>query len=75
MKINIGVVTQNPKADAAAAENASRVAAMLNALYEAIVRDADVKTLSYGLTPDYRNQSGDRQPEITGPHGIRRHHA
>ena len=66
VKINIAVVTQDSKADQAATENASRVETVLNALHAAIGGNADVRTLSYGLTPDYRDQSGDPQPEIIG---------
>ena len=65
-KIVIGVVTQESKADQAATENAARLEAVFHALRQAIGGNADIKTISYGLTPDYRSQSGERQPEIAG---------
>jgi len=65
-KINIGVVTQESQASEAATENANRLEAVFQALHQAIGANADIKTVSYGLTPDYRYQSGERQPEISG---------
>jgi uncharacterized protein len=66
VRINIGIVTQDSKANDAVAENASRLNGVLDALRQAIGPGADIKTIGYELTPDYRYDSGNRQPEITG---------
>lgn len=65
-EIDIGVVTQATQAQAAAAENGARLDSTLAALRKAVGEAADIKTISYALTPDYRYRPGGGDPTITG---------
>ena len=63
--LTLGVVTQNPSASEAQAENASRSDAVVRAVRAAAGADAEVKTSGYNLQPqfDYRNN---QSPKIVG---------
>lgn len=65
VEIDIGVVTQAPEASAAAADNARHLQATLAALRKVLGEHADLKTLGYGLSPDYAAQPGN-PPTISG---------
>jgi hypothetical protein len=61
-RINISVVTQGPTAEQAAAENADIATAVSQAL-TARFPGAEIRTISYTLTPNYRTP-GSGQPAV-----------
>jgi uncharacterized protein YggE len=65
-EIDVGVYTQSSEAGTAASHNAERLQAVLAALRKTLGEHADIKTLSYGLTPTYRYPSAGAEPTITG---------
>jgi uncharacterized protein YggE len=65
-QIDIGVVTQAQNAQEAANQNAQKVDAVIAALRKALGAGADIKTISYSLTPNYRYPERGGQPTITG---------
>ena len=65
-QLDVGVVTQAPTAKAAADENARKVDLMLDALRKLLGQDADIKTISYALTPNYIYPREGGQPRISG---------
>ena len=66
MKINVGVTTQARTAQEAADQNATRLSEVLAALRQVLGPNADIKTVGYSVTPNYRYPQGGGQPEITG---------
>lgn len=66
-QIEIGVVTQAPQPEAAAAQNARRLEKVLSDLRGIVGPEGRVQTVGYSLRPDYRypGQEGG-QPTITG---------
>lgn len=60
--IRAGVVTQAPTAAAAMAENASRMAAVLDALKAAGIEPRDISTAGISLDPQYRRD--DNKPPV-----------
>jgi uncharacterized protein len=66
VKVNIGVVTQGPTAQDAAAQNATRLTAVLAALQAALGLMGDVRTVSYSLTPNYSYPPGGGTPTLLG---------
>jgi uncharacterized protein YggE len=65
-RIDIGVTTQAQTAQAAAADNAQRLETALAELRRALGADAEIKTVSYSLNPDYRYPKDGGKPTITG---------
>jgi uncharacterized protein YggE len=65
-EINIGVVTQAPTAQAAAAQNAQKQDAVISDLRKILGPGADIKTVSYSLNPSYRYPKDGGQPTIAG---------
>lgn len=65
-EISIGVVTQAPAAQAAAAQNAQKQDAVIAELRKLLGAGADIKTISYSLSPNYRYAKEGGQPTITG---------
>ena len=65
-EINIGVVTQAPTAQAAAAQNAQKQDAVISELRKMLGASADIKTISYSLNPNYRYPKDGGQPTIAG---------
>jgi len=65
-EINIGVVTQAPTAQAAAAQNAQKQDAVISELRKLLGAGADIKTISYSLNPNYRYPKDGGQPTIAG---------
>ncbi|MDB5707766.1 MAG: hypothetical protein JWN66_4882 [Sphingomonas bacterium] len=63
--IRAGVVTQGATAAAALADNAQRMAGVLDALKRAGVAARDIRTASVGLSPQYRYADG-QAPVVTG---------
>ena len=62
----LGVVTQAATGQAAAAQNAQKLDAVLSQLRKALGAGAEVKTLSYSLSPNYRYPKEGGQPSIAG---------
>jgi uncharacterized protein YggE len=65
-EINIGVVTQAPTAQVAAAENARKQDTVISELRKILGAGADIKTISYSLNPSYRYPKDGGQPTIAG---------
>ena len=66
-EIDIGVVTQADSSQAAASQNAQKLEMVLIKLKTLIGPDADIKTISYSLSPNYRYPTnGGGEPTITG---------
>jgi uncharacterized protein YggE len=64
--IDIGVVTQAQSAQAAATQNAQKTDAVIADLRKAMGAGADIKTISYSLSPNYRYPREGGQPTIAG---------
>jgi uncharacterized protein len=64
--IDLGVVAQAQTAQAAAAQNATRLDSVLRALKNAAGTGAEIRTISYSLDPDYRYPKPGGQPELAG---------
>ena len=65
-EISIGVVTQAPAAGTAAAQNAQKQDTVIAELRKLLGAGADIKTISYSLSPNYRYPKEGGQPTITG---------
>ncbi len=65
-KVQFGVVTQAPTAQTAANQNATQVTALLAALRSLLGPSAEIKTLSYSLSPIYNYPREGGQPTLTG---------
>jgi uncharacterized protein len=66
VELDIGVVTQAVQAQAAAAENSTRLDGVVAALHKEVGPAADIKTVDYEVTPNYRYHTGGGDPTITG---------
>jgi uncharacterized protein len=66
VQIDIGVSTESPHSEQAAADNARQVDAVLAALRPAAGPGAQLKTISYSLSPEYQYHPGGGQPTLTG---------
>jgi uncharacterized protein len=66
VQIDIGVSSQAERSAQAAADNARQVEAVLAALRPAAGSTAQLKTISYSLSPDYQYHPGGGQPTLTG---------
>ncbi len=64
-RLAAGVVTQATTAQEAAAQNATQVTAVLNAMRQLLGPAAEIRTISYSLNPNYRSQPGG-QPVLVG---------
>jgi uncharacterized protein YggE len=65
-QIELGVSTQGPTAQAAAAQNAAQLEAVLARLRKLLDRKAEIRTATYSLVPNYRYPREGGKPEITG---------
>jgi uncharacterized protein YggE len=65
-EINIGVVTQAQTGQAAASQNAQKQDAVISELRKALGQAAEIKTISYSLSPNYRYPKEGGPPTITG---------
>jgi uncharacterized protein len=65
-QIDIGVVTQATTAQAAAQQNAQKLDTVIAALRRALDPAAEIKTVGYSLSPNYRYPTNGGQPTITG---------
>ena len=64
--IDIGVTTQAPKSEAAAAQNASRVSAVIAAVKRAAGSGAQLTTTEYSVTPNYNYPRDGGTPTLVG---------
>lgn len=65
-EINIGVLTQATTGQAAATQNAQKQDAVLSELRKVLGLAAEIKTISYSLSPNYRYPKEGGQPTIAG---------
>jgi len=65
-QIDVGVVTQANTSQAAVEQNAKQLEATLARLRQLLGANADIKTISYTLNPDYRYPREGGEPTITG---------
>jgi uncharacterized protein YggE len=65
VKVDIGVTTTATTAQDAAAQNATQMTAVLNQIRLVLGQAADVKTIGYSITPNYRTAAG-QSPVLTG---------
>jgi uncharacterized protein len=66
VQVDVGVVTQATHSQEAAAGNARAVDAVLGAVRAAAGPAAQLKTVSYSLSPDYQYHPNGGEPTITG---------
>ena len=64
--IDVGVVTQAGTSQAAVTQNAQKLEATLARLRQMLGAGADIKTISYSVTPNYQYPREGGQPTITG---------
>ena len=64
--LQIGVMSKAPTAQAAAAQNARQLDAVMAELRKAMGPKGDIKTISYAITPDHRYPKPGQPPEIAG---------
>lgn len=64
--IDIGVVTQAAASQAAVTQNAQKLEGTLARLRQLLGAGADIKTVSYSVTPNYQYPREGGQPTITG---------
>jgi uncharacterized protein YggE len=65
-QIDVGVVTQADTSQAAVQQNAQKLEATLARLRQLLGAGADIKTISYSVSPRYRYPQGGGEPTITG---------
>lgn len=64
--IDVGVVTQADTSQAAVTQNAQKLEATLARLRQLLGAGADIKTISYSVTPNYRYPREGGEPTIAG---------
>lgn len=64
--ITLGVVTEDKEAKDAQQKNADAMAAVVAKLKEAGIKDADIKTVNYSISPKYDYQSNTGSSKIIG---------
>src|SRR5689334_4342401 len=65
-KVAVGVVTQAQTAQDAAAQNSTRLNAVMDQLRQVLGLLGDMKTISYTLTPNYNYPQGGGVPTLLG---------
>jgi len=65
-EIQIGVVTQAPNAEKAGEQNAKKMERLLSDLRKILGEGAELKTLSYSLTPEFQYPKEGGSPTVTG---------
>src|SRR4029078_1281612 len=58
VKVDIGVTTTANTAQEASAQNATQMTAVFNQIRQVLGASADIKTIGYSITPNYRNTPG-----------------
>lgn len=66
VKIDIGVTTQASTAQEASTQNANQVSVVLAQLRQLLGLNADIKTINYSVTPNYRFPQGGGTPTLVG---------
>jgi uncharacterized protein YggE len=66
VKVNIGVTTQADTAQASAEQNAARSNTVLAALRQLLGANAEIKTVSFSISPNYRYPQGGGTPTLLG---------
>lgn len=69
-KIDIGVVTEAPTAQATGAQNATQTQAVLDRLHSALGSKADIRTVSYSLNPSYQYPRDGGKPTLNGYNAV-----
>ncbi len=64
-QISIGVITQTPTAQAAAAANATQTTQVIDAIKRTLGEGGELKTTGYSISPQFQYTAG-RAPKITG---------
>jgi uncharacterized protein YggE len=65
-QIDVGVVTESTNSQTAVSQNAEKVTATLAALRQLLGADADIKTISYSVTPKYQYPRDGGEATLTG---------
>ena len=65
-QIDVGVVTQADSSQSAVAQNAQKLEATLAKLRQLLGANADIKTISYSVSPNYRYPKEGGEPTIAG---------
>ncbi len=65
-RVDLGVVTQGATAQEATVANATRAGAMISALQATLGSNANIKTISYSLSPVYNNPPPGQSATIIG---------
>jgi uncharacterized protein YggE len=65
VKVDIGVTTSAATAQDASAQNATQMTAVQNQIRQVLGPNADIKTIGYSVTPDYRTPQG-QAPVLVG---------
>jgi uncharacterized protein YggE len=65
-ELNLGVVTQAASGQAAASQNAQKQDAVVGQLKKTLGAGAEIKTIGYSLSPNYRYPKEGGQPTISG---------
>jgi uncharacterized protein YggE len=65
-QIDVGVVTQAETSQSAVAGNAQKLEATLSRLRSLLGANADIKTVSYAVSPNYRYPKEGGEPTIAG---------
>jgi uncharacterized protein len=66
VQVDVGVMTQASQSQAAATQNAQQLETVLAALRKALGANADIRTISYSLQPNYHYSRDGGPPNITG---------
>ncbi len=64
--VDLGVTTQAATAQDAAAQNATQVTSVLNAIHGVLGPNATIKTINYSLSPVYNNPGPGQTPVVVG---------
>jgi uncharacterized protein YggE len=65
-QLDIGVASQAATSEAAVTDNAQKVTATLAKLHQVLGSNAEIKTISYTVSPDYKYPKEGGEPSITG---------
>lgn len=66
VKVNIGVTTDGATAQASVEANAVKSGSVIDALKQVLGANADIRTASYSVSPNYRYPSGGGTPTLLG---------
>jgi uncharacterized protein len=67
-QVTIGVLSQAPTAQAAAAQNATQTTEVLDAMKRALGGSGEIKTAEYSISPDYQYSREGGSPKVIGYH-------